>query len=56
MKNLISQNADIIGLNSISLAISLSNVEQIMQIAVLTLTLIYTTDRYIQWRKSKKND
>jgi len=54
MKNLISQNADVIGLNSVSLMISFTNVEQILQILMLCISIIYTLDKYISYRKSKK--
>jgi len=56
MKDLINQNVDVLGLNSISLAISLSGVEQIMQIILLSLSIVYTLDRYITWKNGKKNN
>lgn len=56
MKDLINQNVDVLGLNSISLAISLSGVEQFLQIILLSLSILYTLDRYITWKNGKKNN
>lgn len=53
MKNLVSQNADVIGLNSISLMISFTDVEQVLQIVLLCVSIIYTLDKYISYRKRK---
>lgn len=51
MKNLLAQNADVLGLNSLTLMISFTNVEQVLQIILLTVSIIYTVDKYIQHRK-----
>lgn len=58
MKNLLAQNADVLGLNSLTLMISFTNVEQVLQIILLTVSIIYTVDKYIQHRKrnGKKNN
>jgi hypothetical protein len=53
MKNLINQNLDVLGLNSVSLMISFTNVEQVLQIILLTVSIIYTLDKYISYRKRK---
>jgi len=53
MKNLISQNADVLGLNSVTLMISFTEVEQVLQIILLLVSIIYTVDRYITYRKKK---
>ena len=53
MKNLVSQNADVIGLNSVSLMISFTDVEQVLQILLLCISIIYTLDKYISYRKKK---
>jgi hypothetical protein len=53
MKNLISQNADVLGLNSITLMISFTEVEQVLQIILLCVSIIYTLDKYISYRKRK---
>jgi len=53
MKNLISQNADVLGLNSVTLMISFTEVEQVLQIILLCVSIIYTLDKYISYRKRK---
>jgi len=53
MKSLISQNADVLGLNSITLMISFTEVEQVLQIVLLCISIIYTLDKYISYRKRK---
>lgn len=53
MKNLISQNADVLGLNSVTLMISFTDVEQVLQIILLCVSIIYTVDKYISYRKKK---
>jgi hypothetical protein len=53
MKNLISQNADVLGLNSVTLMISFTEVEQVLQIILLCVSIIYTIDKYISYRKRK---
>jgi hypothetical protein len=53
MKNLITQNADVLGLNSVTLMISFTDVEQILQIILLCVSIIYTIDKYISYRKNK---
>jgi hypothetical protein len=55
MKTLIQQNADVLGLNSISLMISFTEVEQFLQIILLSISIIYTIEKYITYRKNKKN-
>lgn len=54
MKNLISQNADVLGLNSVTLMISFSQVEQILQITLLVVSIIYTLDRFLYYRNKRK--
>ena len=53
MKNLLSQNADVLGLNSVTLMISFTDVEQVLQIILLCVSIIYTIDKYISYRKRK---
>jgi hypothetical protein len=53
MKNLISQNADVLGLNSLTLMISFTEVEQVLQIILLCVSIIYTIDKYISYRRRK---
>ena len=47
MKNLIKENADVLGLNSLTLSISFTTVEQVLQIVLLLISIIYTIDRFI---------
>jgi len=54
MKNLIMQNADVLGLNSVTLAISFTQVEQVLQIALLIISIIYTVDRFLYYRNKRK--
>ena len=56
MKQLINQNADVLGLNSITLFISLTEVEQILQILALALGIVYTLDKYITYRRSRNGE
>ena len=56
MKNLITQNADVLGLNSLTLFISLTEVEQVLQILALALGIVYTLDKYITYRKNKNGE
>jgi hypothetical protein len=53
MKSLISQNADVLGLNSVTLIISFTEIEQVLQIILLCVSIIYTLDKYISYRKRK---
>jgi len=54
MRNLIMQNADVLGLNSVTLAISFTQVEQVLQIALLVVSIIYTVDRFLYYRNKRK--
>jgi len=56
MKQLINQNADVLGLNSITLFISFTEVEQILQIVLLLLSILYTAQRFIDYKNGKKNN
>jgi hypothetical protein len=55
MKNLVKENADVLGLNSVSYAISFTAVEQVLQITLLVVSIIYTVDRFIYYRNKRKN-
>lgn len=55
MKTLLVQNADVLGLNSITLFISLTEVEQVLQILLLIISIIYTTQRFIDYKNGKKS-
>jgi len=54
MKNLIKENADVLGLNSITLMISFTEVEQFLQIILLSISIIYTIDRFRYYRNKRK--
>tara|TARA_R100000654_G_scaffold32587_1_gene57604 strand:- start:3548 stop:3712 length:165 start_codon:yes stop_codon:yes gene_type:complete len=51
MKNLIKECADVLTLNITTLAISFTQVEMILKIVLLILSIIYTTDKIIKNRK-----
>ena len=55
MKSLIKENADVLSLNSITAAISFSAVEEVLQIVLLIVSILYTVDRYIYYRNKRKN-
>ena len=55
MKTLLAQNADVLGLNSVTLFISLTEVEQVLQILLLIISIIYTTQRFIDYKNGKKS-
>jgi len=55
MKNMIKENADVLGLNSVSLSISFTTLHQTLQIILLLVSIIYTVDRFIYYRNKRKN-
>ena len=56
MKEIAAQNADVLGLNSITLFISFTEVEQILQIVLLLLSIVYTAQRFIDYKNGKKGN
>lgn len=56
MKNLLKENADVLGLNSLTLSISFTAVEQALQITLLVLSILYTIDRLRYYRNKRKNE
>jgi len=54
MKEIAAQNADVLGLNSVTLFISFTEVEQILQIVLLLLSILYTAQRFIDYKNGKK--
>ena len=54
MKNLLQANADVLGLNSITLSISFTAVEQVLQILLLVVSIAYTVDRFMYYRNKRK--
>ena len=55
MKQIIAQNSDVLGLNSITLFISFTEVEQILQIVLLCISILYTAQRFIDYKSGKKD-
>lgn len=55
MKNLLRENADVLGLNSFTLAFSFTAIEQVLQIVLLVVSILYTVDRFIYYRNKRKN-
>jgi len=56
MKEIATQNADVLGLNSITLFISFTEVEQILQIVLLLISILYTAQRFIDFKNGKKGN
>jgi hypothetical protein len=54
MKEIAAQNADVLGLNSVTLFISFTEVEQVLQILLLLLSILYTAQRFIDYKNGKK--
>ncbi len=54
MKEIAAQNADVLGLNSVTLFISFTEVEQVLQIVLLLLSILYTAQRFIDYKNGKK--
>lgn len=54
MKELVKENADVLGLNSVTYAISFTAVEQTLQIVLLIVSIIYTIDRFMYYRNKRK--
>jgi len=55
MKNMIKENADVLGLNSVSLSISFTALHEMLQITLLVVSIIYTVDRFMYYRNKRKN-
>ena len=53
MKNIIKECSDVLTLNITTLAISFTQVEMILKIVLLILSIVYTTDKIIKNRKKK---
>ena len=57
MKNRIKETSDVLILNTTTFAFaSMANVEIMLKIAVLLLSIIYTTDKLIYNRRRRKNE
>ena len=55
MKNILKENADVLGLNSVSISISFTTLHQTLQITLLLVSIIYTVDRFMYYRNKRKN-
>ena len=53
MKNLLKECSDVLTLNITTLAISFTQVEMILKIVLLILSIVYTTDKIIKNRRKK---
>jgi hypothetical protein len=51
MKNLLKECSDVLTLNITTLAISFTQVEMILKIVLLILSIVYTADKIIKNRK-----
>ena len=55
MKNIIKENADVLGLNSVSLSIRFTTLHEMLQITLLVVSIIYTIDRFMYYRNKRNN-
>jgi hypothetical protein len=56
MKNLMKEVGDVLVLNTTTFTfVTLANIEVLLKIVLLLMSIIYTTDKYIYNRKRKKN-
>ena len=53
MKNLLKECSDVLTLNITTLAISFTQVEMILKIVLLILSIVYTSDKIIKNRRKK---
>tara|TARA_Y100000356_G_C11230190_1_gene274514 strand:+ start:574 stop:735 length:162 start_codon:yes stop_codon:yes gene_type:complete len=53
MKNLLKECSDVLTLNITTLAISFTQVEMILKIVLLVLSIVYTADKIVKNRKKK---
>ena len=57
MKNILKETSDVLVLNTTTVTFAtLADVEVVLKIAVLLLSIIYTTDKIIYNRKRRKNN
>tara|TARA_Y100000114_G_C11651630_1_gene274524 strand:+ start:322 stop:492 length:171 start_codon:yes stop_codon:yes gene_type:complete len=56
MKTIFKECSDVLGLNITTLLISLTDVEMILKIVLLVLSIIYTTNKIIKDKNVKKNN
>ena len=53
MKTLLKECSDVLTLNITTLAISFTDVEMLLKIVLLLLSIIYTADKFIKNQKNK---
>tara|TARA_R110000772_G_scaffold14612_4_gene42164 strand:+ start:117 stop:293 length:177 start_codon:yes stop_codon:yes gene_type:complete len=56
MKEIIKENSDVLGLNSVTYALSFTAIEQTLQIILLIVSIGYTLERFFYYRNKKKNE
>jgi hypothetical protein len=56
MKTILKDTADVLTINFTTLVISFTQVEMILKIILLLLSIIYTTDKIIKSRNGKKDN
>jgi hypothetical protein len=56
MKTLLKECADVLTLNITTLAISFTQIEMVLKIILLLLSIIYTADKLIKNKNGKKNN
>ena len=56
MKTIFKECSDVLGLNITTLLISFTDVEMILKIVLLVLSIIYTTNKIIKDKNVKKNN
>jgi len=55
MKEIIKENSDVLGLNSVTYALSFTAIEQTLQIVLLLISIAYTLERFFYYRNKKKS-
>ena len=56
MKEIIKENSDVLGLNSVTYALSFTAIEQTLQIVLLLISIAYTLERFFYYRSKKKGE
>lgn len=56
MKEIIKENSDVLGLNSVTYALSFTAIEQTLQIVLLLISIAYTLERFFYYRDKKKGE
>lgn len=56
MKTILKDCSDVLSINLTTLAISFTDVEMILKIVLLILSIVYTTNKMIKDKNGKKNN